>query len=154
MMSSICPRCLQPETSSVPGLLPWPLLFWLLPPLSAPLLAPRVPLQQQAWLLEQRGRCLRNSGTQHWERESSLPCSPGPVGSHQVAEPSLARDWPGIDASHSAGSCSGAPNIVFENSDLGFQIRVFILFFSFIFKKYNATMKKMTKRMIKKVSFP
>lgn len=76
------------------------------------------------------------------------------MGSHQVAEPSLARDWPGIDASHSAGSCSGAPNIVFENSDLGFQIRVFILFFSFIFKIVQRHYEKNDKKNDKESKFP
>lgn len=64
----LCPRCSQPGTYSVPGFPPWPLFFWLLPTLLTPLLAPGVPLQQQMWLLEQRGHWLGNSGTQQWEQ--------------------------------------------------------------------------------------
>ena len=123
------PRCWLPETCAMPGFLPWPLIFWLLPPPSTPLLlTPRVPLQQQMWLLEQRGRCLGNSGTQHWERESPLPCSPGPVGNPQGQAQSHQR--PAGDGCLSLyRTLAQKPQTVFENSDPGFQTRVFTSFF-------------------------
>lgn len=65
--TALCPRCSQPGTYSVPGFPPWPLFFWLPPNLLTLLLTPGVPLQQQMWLLEQRGHWLADS-TQQWEQ--------------------------------------------------------------------------------------
>lgn len=79
------------------------------------LLHPRVPLQQQMWLLQQSEvfgceQCWPSPG----KKSSSLPCSPGPADGHRGVEPSLARASPGTHASHSSGHCSDPPSIVLE----------------------------------------
>lgn len=55
-----------------------------------------------------------NSEAQHWERESSLLCSLGPVGDHCGAEPRLVREHPGGCHSFCRAPRSEAPSAVLE----------------------------------------